>query len=84
MRNVSRALVNGWTLRWRFADGQTVSHLWNGVVSQSGADVSVTNAGYTALIVPDGSVALGFNGTVKGANNVPASFTLNGATCTIR
>jgi endonuclease YncB( thermonuclease family) len=82
VRNVSGALINGWTLRWRFPDGQTVAQLWNGKVSQSGGDVSVTNAGYTALIVPNGSVSLGFNGKVNGANNPPTSFTLNDATCT--
>lgn len=82
MRNVSGKLINGWTLRWRFPDGQTVLQMWNAKPSQSGGDVSVTNAGYTALIVPDGSVSLGFNGSVKGANNPPTSFTLNGAACT--
>ncbi|MEU0883389.1 cellulose binding domain-containing protein [Lentzea sp. NPDC005914] len=82
VRNVSAALIEGWTLRWRFPDGQTVAQMWNATVSQSGADVSVTNAGYTALIVPNGSVSLGFNGSVNGANSVPTSFTLNGATCT--
>ncbi|GAB2804649.1 cellulose binding domain-containing protein [Lentzea nigeriaca] len=82
VRNVSGALINGWTLRWRFADGQTVTQLWNATVSQSGADVTVTNAAYTALIVPDGSVSVGFNGSVTGPNSAPAAFTLNGAPCT--
>ena len=82
VRNVSGALINGWTLRWRFPDGQTVTQMWNAQLSQSGADVSVANAGYTALIVPGGSVSLGFNGSVNGANSSPSSFTLNGVTCT--
>jgi endonuclease YncB( thermonuclease family) len=82
VRNVSGALINGWTLRWRYADGQTVTQMWNATVSQSGVDVTVTNAGYTALIVPDGSVSLGFNASVSGTNSVPDSFTLNGAACT--
>ncbi|MFS8097712.1 cellulose binding domain-containing protein [Lentzea alba] len=81
VRNVSSELIDGWTLRWRFADGQTVTQMWNATSSQNGADVSVVNAGYTALIVPDGSVSLGFNGGAKGANSVPTSFTLNGAAC---
>jgi endonuclease YncB( thermonuclease family) len=81
VRNISGALVDGWTLRWRFADGQTVTQMWNATPSQIGADVTVTNAGYTALIVPDGSISLGFNGSAKGANSRPTSFTLNGAAC---
>jgi endonuclease YncB( thermonuclease family) len=82
VRNVSGALIDGWTLRWRFADGQTVTQMWNATLSQTGADVSVTNAAYTSLLVPDGSVSLGFNGSVNGANSRPDSFTLNGAACT--
>jgi endonuclease YncB( thermonuclease family) len=82
VRNVSGALINGWTLRWRFADGQTVTQMWNATSSQSGADVTATNASYTALIVPDGSISLGFNGAVNGLNSVPDAFTLNGAACT--
>ncbi|WP_434442964.1 cellulose-binding domain-containing protein [Lentzea sp. E54] len=82
VRNVSGALVNGWTVRWRFADGQTVTQMWNGTVSQSGADVTVTDAGYNALIVVDGSVSFGFNGSVSGSNSAPGSFTLNGVSCT--
>jgi len=82
VRNVSGALMNGWTLRWRFPDGQTVAQMWNGSVSQSGGDVSVTNANYNALIVPNGTVSVGFNGLVHGRNSAPTSFSLNGAPCT--
>ncbi|WP_189157755.1 cellulose binding domain-containing protein [Lentzea pudingi] len=82
VRNVSGALVEGWTVRWRFADGETVTQLWNGTVSQSGAEVSVANAGYNALIVKDGSVTFGFNGSANGPTSPPASFSVNGAACT--
>ncbi|WP_439656809.1 cellulose binding domain-containing protein [Lentzea sp. HUAS TT2] len=82
IRNVSGALVEGWTVRWRFADDETVAQLWNGTVSQAGADVSVTNAGYNALIVTDGSVSFGFNGSSTGPSSAPASFSVNGAACT--
>ncbi|MFD5827936.1 cellulose binding domain-containing protein [Lentzea sp. NPDC060358] len=81
VRNASDVLINGWTLRWRFADGQTVSQMWNATAAQSGAEVSVTNADYAALIVANGSVSIGFNGAVSGPNSVPESFTLNGAPC---
>ncbi|SER16470.1 Endonuclease YncB, thermonuclease family [Lentzea xinjiangensis] len=82
VRNVSDALVDGWTLRWRFAGGQTVAQMWNATASQQGADVTVVNAPYTALIVAGGSVSIGFNGSVSGPNPAPAEFTLNGAPCT--
>ncbi|MDX8148960.1 cellulose binding domain-containing protein [Lentzea sp. BCCO 10_0061] len=82
IRNVSGALVQGWTVRWRFAGGETVTQLWNGTVAQSGADVSVTNADYNALIVTDGSVSFGFNGSITGPSSPPSSFSVNGAACT--
>ncbi|MGI5507234.1 cellulose-binding domain-containing protein [Lentzea sp. CA-135723] len=82
VRNVSGALVEGWTVKWRYDGGETVSQLWNGTVSQSGAEVSVTNAAYNALIVKDGSVTFGFNGAATGPTSPPASFSVNGAACT--
>ncbi|GLY46947.1 hypothetical protein Lesp01_06030 [Lentzea sp. NBRC 102530] len=82
IRNVSGALVEGWAVRWRFEGGETVSQLWNGTVSQSGAEVSVANAAYNALIVKDGSVTFGFNGAATGPTSQPTAFSLNGAACT--
>ncbi|ANZ41787.1 hypothetical protein BBK82_43480 [Lentzea guizhouensis] len=83
VRNVSGVLINGWTLRWRFTDGQTVAQMWNASHAQEGAVVSVTNADYSALITPNGSISIGFNGTATGANNMPTAFSLNGAPCRV-
>ncbi|MBT8226581.1 MAG: rhamnogalacturonan lyase [Dactylosporangium sp.] len=74
--------VDGWTVTWSFADGQQVTQLWNGTVSQSGSQVTVTNASYNAGIATSGSVAFGFNGTWSGTNSSPTAFALNGVTCT--
>jgi hypothetical protein len=74
--------VNGWTLTWSFTAGQTVTQLWNGLVTQSGAQVSVTNASYNASIATGASTAFGFNGTWNGTNPTPTSFSLNGTVCT--
>ncbi|WP_089919906.1 cellulose binding domain-containing protein [Lentzea albida] len=82
VRNVSGALVEGWTVRWRFAEGESIAQLWNGTASQSGVNVSVTNADYNALIVADGSVSFGFNGSTTVPSTPPVSFSLNGNACT--
>lgn len=74
--------VTGWQLSWSFAAGQTVTQLWNGTASQSGAQVTVTNAGYNGNIAAGGTAAFGFNGSWAGSNPVPAAFALNGTTCT--
>src|SRR5512144_1630881 len=35
--------VNGWRLTWTFGAGQSITQLWNGTYTQSGANVTVTN-----------------------------------------
>ncbi|WP_410814159.1 glycosyl hydrolase [Micromonospora sp. 067-2] len=75
--------INGWTLTWSFPAGQTVTQLWNGTHTQSGAQVRVTNVGYNGSIATNASVGLGFNGSWNNSSNpAPASFALNGTTCT--
>ncbi|WP_345516310.1 non-reducing end alpha-L-arabinofuranosidase family hydrolase, partial [Phytohabitans houttuyneae] len=74
--------VNGWRLTWSFGAGQTITQLWNGSVTQSGAQVTVTNAGYNGSIPTNGTAAFGFNGSWNGSNPAPTTFALNGTTCT--
>ncbi|MCZ7421114.1 non-reducing end alpha-L-arabinofuranosidase family hydrolase [Verrucosispora sp. WMMA2044] len=74
--------ISGWTLRFTFTSGQTITHLWNGNVSQSGGNVTITNAPYNGELATDATVTPGFNGTWNGSNPAPASFTLNGTPCT--
>ncbi|MEU3646800.1 cellulose-binding domain-containing protein [Lentzea sp. NPDC034063] len=82
IRNTGGAAINGWTLKWTFADGQTVRQMWNASVSQRGSAVTATSVEYTRTISPRGEVEIGFLGSVRGRNTAPASFTLNGTACT--
>ena len=81
IRNTGSAAINGWTLQWSFADGQTVNQMWNATSSQRGATVSAASVHYTAAIAPGREVSIGFLGSMRNKNTVPASFTLNGTTC---
>lgn len=83
--NNSNTTLSSWTLTWTFANGQTVSQLWNGVETQSGANVTVKNESYNGSIAAEGSLTgIGFNGTWNGsANSIPAAFSLNGTSCTV-
>ncbi|MGC4891548.1 cellulose-binding domain-containing protein [Micromonospora sp. DT227] len=74
--------VNGWTLAWSYAAGQTVSQAWNASVSQSGSRVTATNAAYNGSLGTGAAASFGFNGAFTGSNPAPTSFTLNGTTCT--
>ncbi|WP_374198071.1 family 43 glycosylhydrolase [Micromonospora sp. PLK6-60] len=73
--------VNGWRLTWTYGAGQTIQQLWNGSYTQSGANVTVTNASYNGAIGTNASVSFGFNGSWTGSNPVPTTFALNGVTC---
>ncbi|MFF9202638.1 cellulase family glycosylhydrolase [Streptomyces sp. NPDC014986] len=83
VRNTGASGVDGWTLRWTFPAGQRITNMWGGTPAQSGAEVSVTSASYTAAIPASGSVTLGFTGTRAGSNPAPTAFSLNGAGCSV-
>jgi len=84
VNNGTTAICN-WTLAWAFANGQTVSQLWNGIETQSGANVTVKNESYNGCIPAGGSLTgIGFNGTWNGLTNaIPSAFSVNGAACTV-
>lgn len=83
VRNTGSTSVNGWTLRWDFANGQSVTDMWNAKARQYGATVNAANADYNPQIQPGGSVTIGFNGTARGGNSAPGAFTLNGQSCSV-
>ncbi len=81
LTNTGGTALNGWQLGWTFPGDQKISSLWNGTVSQSGQQVTVSSAAYNAALAPGTSVTVGFTGTYTSSNASPASFTLNGAAC---
>jgi endoglucanase len=83
--NNSATAVNGWTLAFSFPGNQTITNLWNGTYTQSGASVSVKDAGSNATIAAGGgTVNFGFNINYSGTNAKPTGFTLNGAACQVQ
>jgi hypothetical protein len=83
IQNTGSTPINNWSLTWAFANGQTVTSLWNGMETQSGANVKVVNESYNGTIAPGATyTGVGFNGTWNGVTNaVPASFAINGSSC---
>ncbi len=73
--------INGWTLAFTFLGDQKITQLWNGSYTQTGEQVSITNASYNATINPGGTVNFGFNGSWTSSDTGPTIFTLNGVTC---
>lgn len=81
--NTGTTAINGWTLAFSFANGQTITQLWNGNYTQSGANVTITNVSYNGSIAPGATIGSspGFNGSWGGSNTAPTSFQLNGVFC---
>ncbi|GAA2601769.1 hypothetical protein GCM10010435_96380 [Winogradskya consettensis] len=72
--------VTAWSLAFAFPSGQTITQLWNGAATQSGAAVTVRNAAWNGALSTNATTSFGFNGSGTGAT--PSSFALNGTTCT--
>jgi lysophospholipase L1-like esterase len=65
------AALRGWKASWTYADGQAISRLWGGSLTQSGGGVSVTNMSYNGSLAPGASTTFGFTATQPGTNPVP-------------
>jgi hypothetical protein len=83
IENTGSTALQNWSLTWSFANGQTITNLWNGSKTQSGSNVIVRNLSYNGAIASGGSYSgMGFTGTWNNsANAVPAAFAVNGTTC---
>ncbi|MFF9853447.1 cellulase family glycosylhydrolase [Streptomyces litmocidini] len=81
IRNTGTQAVKGWRLDFAFPGGQTVTSAWNAKVAQEGNQVHATHESWTETIPAGGSVSFGLSASSTGGNAVPATFTLNGATC---
>jgi cellulase/cellobiase CelA1 len=66
--------VNGWTVTWTLAGGQSISQVWGGTVSTSGSGITVKNVDYNGSLQPSASTTFGFI-----ANGSPSTPSL---TCT--
>ncbi|MFF3056358.1 cellulase family glycosylhydrolase [Streptomyces sp. NPDC057909] len=81
IRNTGATTINGWTLAFAFANGQTVTNMWGGSPTRNGATVSVAPASYTSTIPTSGSVTVGFTAARGSTNAAPTAFTLSGTNC---
>ncbi|MFJ2030045.1 glycoside hydrolase family 6 protein [Streptosporangium sp. NPDC087985] len=73
VKSTGGVAITGWTASWSFPNGQTITQLWNGQHTQSGANVSVRNLTHNGSLSSGASTSFGFTGDSPGANGVPAS-----------
>ncbi len=81
--NTGSSTINGWSLQFSFANGQTITQGWNGTFTQSGGSVTIASVSYNGSLAPGASVNPGFNGSWNGTNTNPTAFTLNGQACSV-
>jgi cellulase/cellobiase CelA1 len=55
--------IHGWTVRWTWPSGQTVTNAWGATTSGSGSAVSATNLSYNGGLMANGSTSFGFQST---------------------
>ncbi|MGW4776717.1 glycoside hydrolase family 48 protein [Streptomyces filamentosus] len=82
LTNRGSAALNGWTLTYSYTGDQKLTNGWSGVWSQSGKNVTVTNAGWNGTVAPGAAVTAGGQFTYSGTNAAPVGFAVNGTSCT--
>ncbi|GIF16316.1 cellulose binding domain-containing protein [Actinoplanes teichomyceticus] len=79
--NIGTEPIDGWTLTFAYGGDQRVSASWNGDVTQSGADVTVTGAAWNRRLGAGASATVGVLGSWRTSDAPPAAYTLNGRSC---
>jgi hypothetical protein len=73
--------LTSWNIGFQFSGAQQINNGWNGIYTQTGPQVSITNESYNGNLATGGTLSLGFVGAVSSANANPTYFTLNGVAC---
>jgi cellulose 1,4-beta-cellobiosidase len=75
------AAITSWTLAYSYSGNQALASGWSGNWTQSGANVTVTNASWNGSLATGASTQIGANFGYSGTNTAPTAFTLNGVAC---
>jgi endo-1,4-beta-xylanase len=81
IKNTGSTAINGWSLTFTYPGDQKVTANFNGGFSQTGENVTLTNANYNGNIAPGASITDGFQGTFTSNDTSPTSFSVNGTAC---
>jgi hypothetical protein len=74
--------ISNWTLQYSYAGSQTLQQGWSGTWSQTGPQVTVTNASWNGSLATGASTQIGANFSNSGSTNpAPTAFTVNGVAC---
>ncbi|WP_370882268.1 glycoside hydrolase family 6 protein [Kitasatospora herbaricolor] len=71
VKNTGTTATSHWKVTWNFGGNQQITNLWNGNKTQTGAAVSVTDAGYNGALAAGATAGFGFGASYSGSNSVP-------------
>ncbi|MFC4118940.1 PQQ-dependent sugar dehydrogenase [Nonomuraea zeae] len=81
--NAGTTPINGWTLRFPLARGQSVISDWNTDLVQGGDMVTAVNAAHNGSIAPGRSVTMGYLASHTGDASLPSRISLNRDICAV-
>jgi hypothetical protein len=82
--NTGSTAINGWSLTFTLAAGQSITSGWNATYAPASGQVTARNVSYNGTIAPGGSVSIGFQAGHTGNNAAPTGYALNGVACATR
>lgn len=80
VRNSGTATTHSWTVSFSLPSGDSVTGLWNGVMTKQGNQVTVRNDDWNGTLTPGSSTDFGFQVAGPGSDK-PASCTINSTDC---
>ncbi len=63
--------IQGWTVRWTFANGQTISQMWGATQTSSGGQVTAVPESYNRNLAANATATFGFLASQSGTNPIP-------------
>jgi poly(hydroxyalkanoate) depolymerase family esterase len=81
--NSGTTAINGWSLGFTLAAGQSIVSGWNATYTPSAGRVTAVNLSYNGSIAPGASTSIGLQAAYTATAAAPSAFTLNGSTCTV-
>jgi cellulose 1,4-beta-cellobiosidase len=73
--------LTAWTLTYSYSGNQALTQGWSGNWTQSGPNVTVTNASWNGSLATGASTQIGANFSYSGTNTAPTAFSINGTAC---
>jgi hypothetical protein len=80
VRNTSGTASKGWTVQFSLPAGDTVTGLWNGVLTKQGSQMTVHNDDWNGTLSPGSSTDFGFQVQGTGGDQ-PSSCVIDDQTC---